>query len=173
MSGYSFETTLGTDPDGYDDEDRITYFKRSNTTNPQTWTLTTVGDWSSWKNFSTTAETRTHGAADELTRMGSGTTPATILYDTKGNITQNQRTPGNSSTYQNYVWDFDKTSSKAMSVIILRSACDNAKTKLSCILERAFFDGNGLPAKYMILVPAFKIWFFSKRRDSPIGLSFL
>jgi RHS repeat-associated protein len=37
-------------------------FKRSNTTTPQTWTLTSVGDWSNWKNFSTTAVARTHGA---------------------------------------------------------------------------------------------------------------
>ena len=44
MSGYSFDTTLGTDPDGYDEEDRLTYFKRSNNVNPQTWNLSLVGD---------------------------------------------------------------------------------------------------------------------------------
>jgi RHS repeat-associated protein len=42
---------------------------------------------------STRESSRTHDAAHELTRIGSGTTPATISYDTKGNITQNQRTP--------------------------------------------------------------------------------
>jgi hypothetical protein len=38
-SGYSFDTTLGTDPDGYDDENRLTYLKRRNHANLQTRTL--------------------------------------------------------------------------------------------------------------------------------------
>ncbi len=78
------------------------------TTDPQVWTLSAVGDWSSWKNLSTTAVTRTNGTSNKLTRIGSGTTPATILYDVKGNITQNQRTPGTSSAYQVYGWDCDR-----------------------------------------------------------------
>jgi hypothetical protein len=51
MSGYSFDTTVGAEPDGHDDENRLTHFKRSNNANPQTWELSLVGDWDSWSNL--------------------------------------------------------------------------------------------------------------------------
>ena len=83
---FSFDTTLGADPDGYDDEDRLVYYKRSSQANPQTWTLTAVGDWSSWSNFGT-SQSRTHGAAHEILTAGSSPNNA-ISHDVKGNITE-------------------------------------------------------------------------------------
>ena len=35
ITGYSFDTTVGTDPDGYDDNDRLTYWKRSDNNKTQ------------------------------------------------------------------------------------------------------------------------------------------
>ncbi len=85
IPGYSFDTTLGTDPDGYDDEDRLTYFKRQSTTNPQTWDLSLVGDWNSWSNFGT-SQNRTHGPAHEI--LTAGNTPNnSFSHDVKGNMT--------------------------------------------------------------------------------------
>ena len=98
MSGYSFDTTAGTDPDGYDDDDRLTYFKRSSNANPQTWNLSAVGDWDSWSDFGTN-ETRTHGAAHEFTSF-IGATSGTLSYDVKGNLTENKNG-------DDYIWDID------------------------------------------------------------------
>ena len=100
---FSFDTTLGADPDGYDDEDRLVYYKRSSQANPQTWTLTAVGDWSSWSNFGT-SQSRTHGAAHEILTAGSSPNNA-ISHDVKGNITE---IPTNvSSPARKLFWDFD------------------------------------------------------------------
>ena len=100
---HSFDTTLGADPDGYDDEDRLVYYKRSSQANPQTWTLTAVGDWSSWSNFGT-SQSRTHGAAHEILTAGSSPNNA-ITHDVKGNITE---IPTNvSSPARKLFWDFD------------------------------------------------------------------
>ncbi len=103
ISGYSFDTTLGSDPDGYDDEDRLTYYKRSSVGSPQTWTLTAVGDWSSWSDFGT-SQSRTHGGAHEILTAGSSPNH-TIVHDVKGNITD---IPTNiASPARELFWDFD------------------------------------------------------------------
>jgi hypothetical protein len=103
IAGFSFDTTLGTDPDGYDDEDRLTYFKRQSTTNPQTWSLSLVGDWNSWSNFGT-AQSRTHGPAHEI--LTAGNTPNNAFsHDVKGNMTD---IPSNIlSPARKLFWDFD------------------------------------------------------------------
>jgi YD repeat-containing protein len=103
MSGYSFDTTVGTDPDGYDDEDRLTYFKRTSTANPQTWNLSLVGDWNSWSDFGAT-QNRTHGPTHELLTVGSAPNN-TVTHDVKGNMTD---IPVNvSSPARKLFWDFD------------------------------------------------------------------
>lgn len=103
ISGYSFDTTLGNDPDGYDDEDRLTYFKRSNQANPQTWTLTDVGNWSSWSNFGT-SQSRTHGNSHEVLTVGSSPNH-TVTTDVEGNITE---IPTNvSAPARKLFWDSD------------------------------------------------------------------
>ncbi len=103
MSGYSFDTTVGADPDGYDDEDRLTYFKRSNIANPQTWELSLVGDWDSWSNLGS-SQTRTHGAAHEFTSF-TGASSGTLPYDVKGNLLT--RPASLQSPALSLTWDFD------------------------------------------------------------------
>ena len=49
INSKSSDTTAGTDPDGYDDDDRLTYWKRSDNNLTHEWTLTDVGDWSALK----------------------------------------------------------------------------------------------------------------------------
>jgi len=56
MSAYGF-TSAGT---GYDDEDRLTGYARTNGTLTQSWNLTKVGDWTS-VTTNGTAQNRTHG----------------------------------------------------------------------------------------------------------------
>ena len=106
MAGYSFDTTPGSDPDGYDDENRLTYFKRSSSATPQTWNLSLVGDWNSVSGigFQPVTQTRTHGPAHEFTSF-TGAGSGTIQYDAKGNMTSRPATlaaPG-----LNLTWDFD------------------------------------------------------------------
>ena len=97
ITGYGFSTGST----GYDEEDRLVAWNRDDTNKDQSWDLSLVGDWDSFTEEATT-QYRTHGAAHELTAIGSNS----ISYDPKGNITQNRRS-ASSSTWQNYVWDFD------------------------------------------------------------------
>jgi len=102
LDDFSFTTIDGSD-DGYDDEDRVTRFKRSGTTNPQTWDLSLVGDWDSWSNFGT-AQDRTHGPAHEVLTVGSSPNDE-VTHDAKWNITflpTNLLTPA-----RTLFWDFD------------------------------------------------------------------
>jgi hypothetical protein len=78
MSGYGF-TQSGT---VYDDEDRLTGYARSNSSLTQSWSLTSVGDWSS-VTTNGTAQSRTHGPTHELLTAGG----QTVNTDVKGNIT--------------------------------------------------------------------------------------
>ena len=68
---------------GYDNENRLTNWKRGSDT--QSWTLSKVGDWTS-TTINGTAQIRTHSAVHEVTALG--VTP--INYDLKGNLTLNQ-----------------------------------------------------------------------------------
>ena len=93
---FPFDTTLGSDPDGYDDDDRLTYWKRSDNNLTHEWTLTDVGDWSALKTNGTSVS-RTHSDAHELTSIGS----SSLTYDVKGNLTNDP------IKNQTYTWDFD------------------------------------------------------------------
>jgi len=82
MSGYGF-TASGTT---YDFEDRLTGYQRAATSGSallsQSWSLTTVGDWSS-VTTNGTAQTRTHGPTHELLTAGG----QSVTTDVKGNTT--------------------------------------------------------------------------------------
>ncbi len=97
----------------YDHEDRLTGYARAGTSSPsqlsQSWSLTSVGDWTS-TTINGTAHTRTHGPTHELltNKIGSGSTQ-NVTHDVKGNMTSipvNLREAG-ASTALNLVWDFD------------------------------------------------------------------
>jgi len=82
MSGYGF-TASGTT---YDFEDRLTGYQRAATSGSallsQSWSLTTVGDWSS-VTTNGTVQTRTHGPTHELLTAGG----QSVTTDVKGNTT--------------------------------------------------------------------------------------
>jgi RHS repeat-associated protein len=97
MAPYSWSTG----PTGYDDEDRLTNWARTNG-DSQSWNLSPVHDWNS-TTINGALQTRTHGPAHEiLTMSGAGVTPtpATLTHDTKGNMTTDDRGC-------NMAWDFD------------------------------------------------------------------
>ncbi len=97
----SFDTTAGIDHDGYDD-DRLTYWKRSDNNLTHEWTLTNVGDWSSLKTNGTSVS-RTHSNAHEINSVGT----SNLTHDVKGNLTTNP------IRNHNYTWDFDNRMSGA------------------------------------------------------------
>jgi len=92
----SFDTTLGSDADGYDDDDRLTYWERSDSGRKLEWTLTDVGNWSSLK-LNGTSTSRLHSNSHETTAVGA----SALIYDTKGNLTSD------ATKSQDYEWDFD------------------------------------------------------------------
>ncbi len=97
MAPYSWSTG----PSGYDDEDRLTGWIRTNG-DSQNWSLSPVHDWTT-TTINGAIQTRTHGPAHEIfTMSGAGVTPtsATLTHDTKGNITTDGRGT-------NMAWDFD------------------------------------------------------------------
>ena len=102
INNKSSDTTAGTDPDGYDDDDRLTYWKRSDNNLTHEWTLTDVGDWSALKTNGTSVS-RTHSNTHEVTAIGA----TSLTHDVKGNLTANPL------RNHNYTWDFDNRMSGA------------------------------------------------------------
>ena len=97
MAPYSWTTG----PTGYDDEDRVKNWSRTNG-DSQSWNLSPVHDWTT-TSINGAVQTRTHSPAHEiLTMSGTGITPspATLQHDTKGNMTVDDRGTG-------MAWDFD------------------------------------------------------------------
>ena len=97
MAPYSW--TTGTI--GYDDEDRLTNWQRTNG-DSQTWNLSPVHDWTS-TTINGSVQARTHGPAHEILTMAGAEvspTPAVLQHDTKGNMTTDDRGCG-------MTWDFD------------------------------------------------------------------
>ena len=78
MSGYGFASSGTT----YDFEDRLTGYARSNSSLTQSWSLTSVGDWSSITTNGT-AQSRTYGPTHELLTAGD----SSVTTDVKGNMT--------------------------------------------------------------------------------------
>ena len=79
-------TAFSTGATGYDYENRVTAWNRTDSNQNQTWNLSLVGDWNTFNQTGTTAftQTRTHGPTHEFTSF-TGTTSGTLTYDTKGN----------------------------------------------------------------------------------------
>ncbi|MBL8813056.1 MAG: hypothetical protein JNM43_23005, partial [Planctomycetaceae bacterium] len=97
MAPYSWSTGST----GYDDEDRLVNWSRTNG-DSQTWNLSPVHDWNS-TTINGATQTRTHGPAHELLTMSGAqvtNSPRTLTYDTKGNMTTDDRGCG-------MTWDFD------------------------------------------------------------------
>ncbi len=82
MSGYGFAVPTG----GYDDQNRLTAWNRTNGTKNQAWALSPVGDWNSFVDAGVT-QARTHGPTHEILTMGS----ATVTHDSRGNMTQDEQ----------------------------------------------------------------------------------
>ncbi len=98
MSGYGF-TSAGT---AYDDEDRLTGYQQASTNFNQSWSLTSVGDWSS-VTTNGTAVTRTHGATHELLTSGG----QSVTTDVKGNQTLLPSSLTSQASSLSLTWDFD------------------------------------------------------------------
>ncbi|MCY2985682.1 MAG: RHS repeat-associated core domain-containing protein [Planctomycetota bacterium] len=102
MSGYGF-TAAGTT---YDSEDRLSGYRRAATSGTaalaQTWSLTSVGDWSS-VTTNGTAVTRTHGPTHELLTSGG----QSVTTDVKGNQTVLPSSLTSQASSLFFSWDFD------------------------------------------------------------------
>ena len=90
---------------GYDDQNRVTTWKRSTGIAPAdpaseaaTWNLSQVGDWTTFNNTqgATTTQNRLHDKVHELVSI-NGTA---LTYDVKGNLTKDDQG-------QTFTWDFE------------------------------------------------------------------
>lgn len=104
MSGYGF--SVGSS--GYDNEDRLVNFNRTDGNLDQSWSLSNVGDWNSVTTEGT-AQSRTHGPTHELTAVAG----SSVTTDVGGNITliPSAARPNAQSLLLN--WDFDNRLSTA------------------------------------------------------------
>lgn len=103
MSGYGF--SVGSS--GYDDEDRLVNWQRSDTNLDQSWNLSAVGNWNSITENSST-QNRTHGPTHEMLTVAS----QSVTHDAKGNMTLIPAVlrPTNSGlppTASRLTWDFE------------------------------------------------------------------
>ncbi len=99
MSGFGFSTGAT----GYDDEDRLKTWNRTNGTMNQAWTLSAVGNWDAFTSAGSTWN-RTHSNAHEFTGF-TGASTGTLAYDVKGNQTSRPSTL--SAPALNLDWNFD------------------------------------------------------------------
>ena len=72
-SGFGFSVPAG----GYDQEDRLTAWNRTDGARNQSWTLSAVGDWTAHSDAGV-SQTRTHAAAHELTAVTTGGTTSPL-----------------------------------------------------------------------------------------------
>lgn len=100
MADFGFNTGVNND-EGFDDEDRLIKWDRSDGNLDQTWNLSLVGDWDQFISGGTTYN-NTHSNTHELTAFGANS----ISYDVKGNVTEN-------STGDDYTWDADNMMTSA------------------------------------------------------------
>jgi len=103
MSGYG----ISVGSSGYDDEDRLVNWQRSDTNLDQSWNLLAVGNWNSITENSST-QNLTHGPTHEMLTVAS----QSITHDAKGNMTLIPAVlrPTNSGlppTASRLTWDFD------------------------------------------------------------------
>ncbi len=103
MSGNGF--SVGSS--GYDDEDRLVNWQRSDTNLDQSWNLSAVGNWNSITENSS-SQNRTHGPTHELLTVAS----QSVTHDAKGDMTLFPAVlrPSNSGlppTASRLSWDFE------------------------------------------------------------------
>ncbi|XZE56146.1 hypothetical protein SH139x_002227 [Planctomycetaceae bacterium SH139] len=98
MSGFGF--TVGSS--GYDTEDRLVNWERSDTNLDQSWNLSLVGDWDSITENSST-QNRTHGPTHELLSAGG----QSLSHDTKGNMTLIPAVLRDGTNSLTLNWDFE------------------------------------------------------------------
>jgi RHS repeat-associated protein len=89
MSGYGFSVPTN----GYDDQNRLTAWNRTDGTKNQSWALSAVGDWNTFTDAGT-AVNRNHGPTHEILTIGS----ATVTHDSRGNMTQDEQV-------KQFAWD--------------------------------------------------------------------
>jgi RHS repeat-associated protein len=98
MSGYGF--AVGSS--GYDSEDRLINWERSDSNLDQSWDLSLVGDWDSITENSST-QNRTHGPTHELLSAGG----QSLAHDTKGNMTLIPAVLRDGTNSLTLKWDFE------------------------------------------------------------------
>jgi RHS repeat-associated protein len=98
MSGYGF--AVGSS--GYDEEDRLLNWERTDSNLDQSWDLSLVGDWDSITENSST-QNRTHGPTHELLTAGG----QSVTHDTKGNMTLIPAVLRPNATSLALTWDFE------------------------------------------------------------------
>ena len=98
MSGYGF--AVGSS--GYDDEDCLVNWERSDTNLDQSWNLSTVGDWTSITENART-QNRTHGPTHELLTVAT----QSVTHDAKGNMTLIRAVLRPGSDPLTMKWDFE------------------------------------------------------------------
>ena len=98
MASHSWNTdNSGTS--GYDDDDRLTYWKLANNSINHNWSLSDVGDWDSFTNTGVT-QTRAHNSVHEISSITESGNTTNLVHDVKGNLTTNANT-------HTYDYDFD------------------------------------------------------------------
>src|SRR6056297_1058378 len=98
MSGFGFRVGAN----GYDTEDRLVNWERSDTNLDQSWNLSLVGDWDSITENSST-QNRTHGPTHELLSAGG----QSLSHDTKGNMTLIPAVLRDGTNSLTLNWDFE------------------------------------------------------------------
>jgi RHS repeat-associated protein len=98
MSGYGF--AVGSS--GYDEEDRLLNWERTDSNLDQSWDLSLVGDWDSFTENSST-QNRTHGPTHELLTAGG----QSLTHDTKGNMTLIPSGLRSNASSLALTWDFE------------------------------------------------------------------
>lgn len=92
LEPYGFSTGAS----GYDADDRLVGWTRTDSAQSQSWTLTKAGDWQQFVDTGVT-HNRMHNAIHELTSDNS----EALTYDPKGNVLSD------ATTGLSFVWDFD------------------------------------------------------------------
>ena len=98
MSGYGFSVGAN----GYDAEDRLVNWDRSDANLDQAWDLSPVGDWDSFTE-NASVQNRTHGPTHEILTVAT----QTVQHDPKGNMTLIPAVLRGGGVPLTMKWDFD------------------------------------------------------------------
>ncbi|TWT84857.1 tRNA3(Ser)-specific nuclease WapA precursor [Planctomycetes bacterium CA13] len=98
MSGYGFTVPSS----GYDDEDRLVGWNRSDSNLDQAWNLSLVGDWNSFTE-NASVQSRTHGPTHEILSAAG----QAVQHDAKGNQTLLPTSLSPLATSLSLHWDFE------------------------------------------------------------------